>query len=61
MISKKSLFRCTAFTSVLCIVAVFFLKATLVHYWYHLDPWVIQPLGELLESNLDWETNVMFP
>lgn len=41
--------------------AVFFVKSTLVTYRYHLDPWVIKPLGELLESNLDWEQNVMFP
>jgi hypothetical protein len=41
--------------------ALFFAKSTLVNYWFHLDPWVIEPLGKLLESNLAREESVMFP
>lgn len=41
--------------------ALFFAKSTLVTYRFHLDPWVIEPLWKLLESNLAREESVMFP
>ncbi len=61
MFTRKQIQYMFFFALLVFVVAVFFLKATLVNYRYHLDPRVVQPLGQLLESNLDRETNVMFP
>lgn len=46
----------------LTVLFLFFLeKSTAVSYWYHLDPWFNKPIGELLESGVNWEDNVMYP
>lgn len=36
-------------------------KSTAVNYWYHLDPWFNKPIGELLESGVNWEDHIMYP
>ncbi|NRH21500.1 hypothetical protein HOO68_05675 [Candidatus Gracilibacteria bacterium] len=51
-----------AFILFFVVLFLFFIeKSTAVTYWYHLDPWFNKPIGEFLESGIDWEKHIMYP